>query len=47
MSEMFYINIDSRITYSYLDKFISQEGIFMFYELMFVGKYGKESIQIL
>lgn len=47
MSEMFYINIDSRITYSYLDKFVSQEGIFMFYELMFVGKYDKESIQIL
>lgn len=47
MSEMFYINIDSRITYSYLDKFVSQERIFMFYELMFVGKYGKESIQIL
>lgn len=37
---MFYIN-------GYLDKFISQENIFMFYELTFVGKYCKESIQIL
>lgn len=41
---MFYVNIDSKIIYL---EIISQKEIFMFHELMFVGKYNKENIQIL